>query len=530
MQRWNGWGNNDIELPLQPAALAFLEQRIGPGITPHDASLDDCCQQLAASRLNTTAFTTDPATRLRHSVGQSLPDWLRLRHGVPGSVTDAVATVQNEDALRAVLQQASSLGARVIPFGGGTSVVGHLTPPADDRPTLTINLQQHCRLRHLDSTDQLALFDAGVSGPLLESQLRSHGYTLGHFPQSFEFSTLGGWIATRSSGQQSHRYGRIEQMFAGGRVLQARGELNLPPFPASAAGPDLRELILGSEGRLGLISQAWVRVHQQPQQERFLAVFFPDWSTASAAARQLAQSELAFSMLRLSNAAETQTLLLQAGHANAIRWLERYLRWRGCAEQKCLMLIGISGTTHHCQQMSQEVLAFCRQRHGVYAGRQIGEAWRKNRFRNVYLRNTLWQHGYAVDTVETACTWHRTSAMMHAIEQSAHNALLRCNERVHAYTHLSHVYPSGSSIYSTFMYRLSADYDTNLQRWHMLKTAVSHAIAEQGGTISHQHGIGKDHQPWLAAEKSEPGMQMLRQLLADADPDGLYDNGNLLGS
>lgn len=527
MQRWNGWGNTDIEVPLQPAALAFLQQTLGPGISPHDASLSDCSKQVPASRLADTDFDTDAANRLRHSTGQSLPDWLRLRHGVIGSVTDAVSTIHNEDELRAVLQRAGKRGARVIPFGGGTSVVGHLTPPADDRPSLTINLQAHCRLRQFNETDQLALFDAGVTGPLLEAQLHSHGYTLGHFPQSFEFSTLGGWIATRSSGQQSHRYGRIEQLFAGGRVLQSRGDLQLTPFPASAAGPDLREAVLGSEGRLGVISQAWVRVRKRPAEEWFQAIFFPHWQAGCDAARQLAQSDTAFSMLRLSNAGETRTLLLQAGHGNQIAWLERYLRWRGCADQKCLLLLGISGEAAQNRHAAAETLAICRRHDGINIGRQIGAAWRKNRFRNVYLRNSLWQHGYAVDTVETACRWSQTSAMVHAIEQSAHNALLKFNERVHAYTHLSHVYTSGSSVYSTFMYRLSADYEENFSRWQALKTAVTHAIAEQGGTISHQHGVGKDHQPWLVAEKGERGNALLRAMIADSDPDGHFNNGNL---
>lgn len=530
MQRWNGWGDADIELPLQPAALAFLQQTLGPGTPMADASLQSCCEQLPASRLTGSRLNCDPAARLQHSHGQSLPDWLRLRHGVIGPVTDAVVTVQTEAELRDALQQARQHDARVIPFGGGTSVVGHLQPAAGDRPSVTLNLQRHCRLRQLRDVDRLALFDAGVSGPLLEAQLRAHGYTLGHFPQSFEFSTLGGWIATRSSGQQSRRYGRIEQLFAGGRVLQDEDDLDLPPFPASAAGPDLRELVLGSEGRLGVISQAWVRIRPLPAHEQFNAVFFPDWANAVQAARQLAQSDLTFSMLRLSNAAETRTLLLQAGHVNPIRWLERYLRWRDCAENKCLMLIGFSGNAHACRQQEAEALALCRRHGGINTGRPIGEAWRKNRFRNVYLRNTLWQHGYAVDTVETACTWQQTSAMVHAVEQAAHNALLPWGERVHAYTHLSHVYSSGSSVYSTFMYRLSQDYEQNLARWRQLKHAVSDAIAGQGGTISHQHGVGVDHQHWLAREKSAAGMQLLRATIAAADPAQRFDNGNLLSS
>lgn len=533
MQRWNGWGHQDIDVPLRPAALAFLTAQLGAGIRPVDAELDAVCAAIPPSRLDNHMLMhlgarVEPAQRLRHSCGQSLPDWLRLRHGRPGSVVDAVVEARNEDHLIAILAQAKDRGLRVIPVGGATSVVGHLTPPADDRPTLAINLQSHSRLRALDHNNHLALFDAGVSGPLLEAQLHSHGYTLGHFPQSFEFSTLGGWIATRSSGQQSRRYGRIEQLFAGGRVLQATQALELPPFPASAAGPDLREWVLGSEGRLGIISQAWVNVRSKPAYERFHAIFLPHWQQAVDAARSLAQSDIPFSMLRLSNATETQTLLRQAGHETSIAWLERYLRWRGCGQDKCLLLLGFTGETTPCRRAERDAGDLLRPFGAVAVGTRMGEVWKQNRFRSVYLRNTLWQHGYAVDTVETACTWQQTSNMMHAIENAARKALATDGEQVHAYTHLSHVYSSGSSVYSTFMYRLTADYQHNLQRWQQLKTAVSDAIAEHGGTISHQHGVGHDHEPWLRKEKGTIGCDWLQTVIDRADPDGIFDSGNLL--
>lgn len=534
MQRWNGWGHQDIDVPLRPAALAFLTAQLGAGIRPVDAERAAVCAAIPPSRLDNNMLMhlgarTDPALRLRHSCGQSLPDWLRLRHGVPGQVCDAVVEARNEDHLVAILAHAQERGLRVIPVGGATSVVGHLNLPADDRPTLAISMQSHSRLRAIDHTNRLALFDAGVSGPPLEAQLHSHGYTLGHFPQSFEFSTLGGWIATRSSGQQSRRYGRIEQLFAGGRVLQATEALELPPFPASAAGPDLREWVLGSEGRLGIISQAWVNVRSKPTYERFHAIFLPDWQQAVAAARTLAQSDIPFSMLRLSNTAETQTLLRQAGHETSITWLERYLRWRGCGTEKCLLLLGFTGEADQCRRAERDTRDQLQPFGAVAVGTRMGEVWKQNRFRSVYLRNTLWQYGYAVDTVETACTWQQTSNMMHAIEQAARTALASDGEQVHAYTHLSHVYRSGSSVYSTFMYRLTADYEHNLERWQRLKTAVSNAIAEQGGTISHQHGVGHDHEPWLRKEKGSTGCDWLQAVIDRADPHGLFDTGNLLG-
>ncbi|HJV73708.1 MAG TPA: FAD-binding oxidoreductase, partial [Noviherbaspirillum sp.] len=416
----------------------------------------------------------------------------------------------------------------VIPYGGGTSVVGHLTAQQDERPVLTMNLSRLSQLIDLDTVAQLATFGAGIAGPDLEAKLRARGYTLGHFPQSFEYSTLGGWVVTRSSGQQSLRYGRIEQLFAGGRVETPSGTLEIPSFPASAAGTDLREMVLGSEGRLGILTEATVRITPLPASEEFHAVFFPDWLTAEDAIRTLAQAKLPLSMLRLSNATETLTTLMLAGHKNLIGWLERYLRWRGCGEGKCLLLIGVTRTNETNGTALQEALRIARSRHGVHVGQAIGRKWKQNRFRNVYLRNALWRHGYAVDTVETAADWPKVGNMMHAVEHAAAHALEAEGERVHAYTHLSHVYAQGASVYSTFAYRLTGNYERDLARWQKLKAAICKTIVECGGTISHQHGVGTDHAPYLQAEKGELGIGAMRELFRHFDPQGLMNPGKLI--
>ncbi len=208
---------------------------------------------------------------------------------------------------------------------------------------LTLSLARMNQLLALDEQSRLATFGPGASGPQVESQLRARGYTLGHFPQSWELSTLGGWVASRSSGQQSLRYGRIEQLFAGGSLETFAGTLEIPTFPASAAGPDLRELVLGSEGRFGVISQVKVRVTPVAEQERFYAVFLPDWTRALQAIRELVQARIPLSMLRLSNAVESETQLALAGHPRQIAWLEKYLAWRGAGAGKCLMTFGVTG-------------------------------------------------------------------------------------------------------------------------------------------------------------------------------------------
>jgi alkyldihydroxyacetonephosphate synthase len=531
-RRWNGWGDASVNETLKPEALAFLAQAIGAGGPRADAPLHAALAQIEAqpTRLPPHPLVdTGAQARLRASFGQSMHDWLRLRFGVLGRVTDGVAQPVDAAEVRALMDWAAAHGVQVLPAGGATSVAGHLTP-VGDRPVLTLNLGRMMRLLDLDPVAQLARFEAGVAGPDLEAQLRVHGFTLGHFPQSFELSTLGGWIVTRSSGQQSARYGRIEQLFAGGTLQTPAGEWILPTFPASAAGPDLREWVLGSEGRIGVLTEATVRVTRAPVAEAFVGVFFPDWASGLAAVRELAQAKLGLSMLRLANPAETHTTLQMAGHAKAIAWLERMLSWRGAGEGKCLLFAGFTGASAGQVGALRRAAARVWKRHGgVSTGTMLGRKWAARRFAGVYLRNALWDAGYAVDTMETACDWPRVDGMQRALEDAGRAALARHGERTHCYTHLSHVYAQGSSVYSTFVYRIGAGYDEALARWQSLKTAVGDAIVAHGGTITHQHGVGKDHARWLAAEKGATGMAAIAAMVREFDPQGVMARGNLLG-
>jgi alkyldihydroxyacetonephosphate synthase len=531
VRRWNGWGDETVETQLQPGARAFLAEAVGAGHPLHDAALPAVLAAIDAqpSRLPPhPKVSTHAEDRLRASFGQSLGDWLRLRFGVVGRVTDGVAFAENAADVRELLAWAASVGAVVLPCGGATSVAGHLSPPEGDRPVLTLSLARMRRLLQLDPLAQLATFEAGVAGPDLEAQLRAQGWTLGHYPQSFEYATLGGWIATRSSGQQSARYGRIEAMFAGGTIETPTGALRLPTFPASAAGPDLREWVLGSEGRLGVITDATVRVHRVPEREQFIGVFLPDFAHGEAAVRALAQARLGLSMLRLANPTETLTTLRLAGHERQIGWLERWLRWRGCGEGKVLLLAGFTGAAAQVNAMKSQAAAIWRLHGGVSTGTLLGRKWQANRFRGVYLRNALWAEGYAVDTMETAVDWPRVASTMQAMEAAGRDALAAFGERCHAYTHLSHVYPQGSSVYSTFVFRVGRDFSESWARWAALKQAVSEAIVRSGGTITHQHGVGKDHARFLPAEKGERGIAALQALVSHFDPHGVMASGNLL--
>ncbi len=530
MRRWNGWGDDATSMELKPGAQAMLQERLGPGHPGQDAERKALLKQIAPSRIGRhKGIKTDASTRLSMALGESYADWIRKRFGALPPVPDGVAFPENREDVRALLDLAQAKDWVVIPFAGGTSVAGHLDCPVSTRPILSVNLGHLNQLLSIDTEAQLATFGAGTPGPALEEQLRTHGYTLGHFPQSFEYSTVGGWVVTRSSGQQSLRYGRIEQLFAGGHMETPVGPLSIPTLPASSAGPDLRELVMGSEGRFGILTEATVRITPLPQHESFHAIFLPDWHSAVAAVRSLVQRKLPLSMLRLSNAVETETNLTLAGHAALIGTMEKYLALRGCGQGKCLLMLGVSADERTARHALKEARRHLGDHGAVYIGTAMGAKWAQNRFKGPYLRNTLWDAGYSADTIETAVDWPRVTETMQAMEQAARDVFAEYGEPVHAFTHLSHLYPQGSSIYSQYVWPTApGGFAPNFERWQKLKAAVAQAIADHGGTVSHQHGVGRDHAAHLEVEKGPLGMATLADLCRHFDPKKIMNPGKLL--
>lgn len=507
----------------------FLRDRIGQATPLPDVDMASVIAKVPATRLPPhDLVVTKAEDRLRHARGQSLPDWLAMRSGDFGVFPDGVAYPETGDEVAQLLAYAAKHKVVVIPYGGGTSVAGHINPTASDKPVLTIDVGRMNRLLELDEESQIATFGAGTPGPQVESQLRARGYTLGHFPQSFELSTLGGWVASRSSGQQSLRYGRIEQMFAGGSIETPKGRMDIPTIPASSAGPDIREMIMGSEGRMGIITDVKVRVTPLAEKEKFYVIFYPDWKSAKDAARKLVQSKIQLSMLRLSNAIETETQLALAGHEKLIALLEKFLSIRGAAEGKCMMTLGITGSKAQCSASLSQVKKMTSAYGGIYTGTHLGDKWAEKRFNMPYLREALWEKGYAVDTLETATDWDNVDNLLNKIENSLRHGLEDKNEKVHVFTHLSHFYSQGCSIYTTYVFRNADSYQSTLAHWQKLKSTTSEIIVNNRGTISHQHGVGKDHAPYMPVEKGELGMGAIRALVNEFDPDGMLNPGTLL--
>jgi alkyldihydroxyacetonephosphate synthase len=529
MRRWNGWGDDETHYPLPAPALHFLKNILGEGDCSPDANLEEVIRTVPDSRLwDNPKITTDPEKRLCHARGQSLPDWVALKSGQIVTFPDGVAYPTSEEDIREIFKLANETEVTLIPYGGGTSVVGHINPIHGDRPVLTIDLSRMNQLLNLDGTSQLATFHAGIAGPEIEATLRKHGYTLGHFPQSFELSTLGGWIATRSSGQQSYYYGRIENLFAGGHLESPAGPLDLPPHPASAAGPDLRHFILGSEGRMGILTRAIVRVRPLPEREHFYGVFFRNWESGMEAVRKAVQEDCSLSMLRLSDPQETETTLILSGRERLIRIANRGLKILKYGNERCLLIFAATGEERKVSQTLKQASSIFRSHGGLPAISMIGEMWRKSRFLSPYLRNTLWEAGYAIDTLETAIAWSSVADLHKDIKDSMQQAASSIELPILIFAHLSHTYRDGASIYVTFIFPRDPDPERLLQNWRHLKETASQTIVKKGGTISHQHGVGLDHAIYFESEKGPLGIDVLDAVCRTFDPRCLLNPGKLL--
>ena len=528
MRRWNGWGDETVTLDVPQSAVEFIQSKLGKGSLVHDVSMQEAVAMVPPSRLPDHALLNkDTFGRLRHSIGESLPDMIAVRGGtIPGYV-DAVAYPTTDGEVRQVLGLAKDTGAAVIPYGGGTSVVGHLDPSGLDRPVISLDMGRHSAMLEFDGKGCLATFGAGIAGPDIEANLRAKGFTLGHYPQSWELSTMGGWVASRSSGQFSLGYGRIESLFVGGVMETPLGRLEMLPHPASAAGPSVKEAVLGSEGRMGVITRCTVKISPLPEVEEFYGAFFPDQDRAMAAVREMAQAGLNLTMMRLSLPRETETSLNLSGGGQNIEILKKYLEWRGVRQDMCMLLYGICGSKVRAHWTIKAAKAVIRRHAGVGVGQTPGRKWHKDRFRLPYVRNNLWDLGYAADTLETAVPWKDVTRTVGAVEKALRTGLEHLGEKVHVFTHLSHIYPNGSSIYTSYVFRLGADPAETLERWRILKTAASQALVECKGTISHQHGVGLDHKPYLPAEKGPLGMDVIKAQCRAVDPEGMMNPGKL---
>jgi alkyldihydroxyacetonephosphate synthase len=530
--RWWGWGDPAHDAALPEHALPWLRDRVGlddrvtPPVALDDvrlapAQLPDGLRDRLVAVAGADGVRDDRAARVLHAAGKSYPDLVRLRAGDGAGAPDVVVLPADRGAVRRVLQACAEARVAVVPFGGGTSVVGGVEPLRDGHAAVvTLDLGRLDGLEGLDERSQTAVVQAGTRGPALEQALGARGYTLGHFPQSFEFVSVGGCVATRSAGQASTGYGRIDELVVGLRAVAPAGEIDLRARPASAAGPDLRELLVGSEGTLGVITSIALRVRLRPERRRYEGFMLPSLAAGVEALRALAQQDLAPDVTRLSDEAETEMSLALAGATGLKgRVAQAYLGLRG-VEHGCLAIMGWEGDAERVRTRRDEAAAVLGRAGAVALGQGPGRSWDRARFAAPYLRDDLLGRGVMVETLETAGQWAGLLDLYKAVggALAAHAPLVAC--------HVSHVYPTGASLYFTFLAR--ARRGEELEQWRRAKAAATDAIVAAGGTITHHHAVGRDHAPWLQAEVGSSGVALLRAAKAELDPGGILNPGKLL--
>jgi alkyldihydroxyacetonephosphate synthase len=514
MSTFAHWGDPSDAVALPESVRRLLGAALKPRADaappkPQPATLTG--EHLAAMRRVCSEVDDGDAARLGHAAGMSTVDLLALRAGDVTTAPDAVLRPAGHDEVLAVLRAASEHRIAVVPFGGGTSVVGGLRAArAGFAGVVALDLTRLDRLVGIDATSRTATFQPGVRGPRAEELLAGHGFTLGHHPQSFHYATLGGFAATRSSGQASAGYGRFDQLVLALRAATPRGTLVAGRAPQSAAGPDLRQMLLGSEGAFGVITELTVQVRPVPATRRYAGWAFPSFADGCRAVRALAQDGPVPTVVRLSDEMETAT--------NAA--VDPAMDGRGA-----VAVVGFEGTAGDVSAREAGAGERLRAAGGTPLGEGPGVAWLAGRYRGPYLRDALLDEGALVETLETATFWHRLPQTYSAVRAALVDTLTGLGTPPIVMCHVSHVYPAGASLYFTVVAGQAEDPVT---QWRTAKAAASDAIVATGATISHHHGVGTDHLAWYAEEIGPVGVAVLRAVKDAVDPAGILNPGILL--
>jgi alkyldihydroxyacetonephosphate synthase len=536
--KWWGWGDpsRTVELPLH--ALEFMRAELGVSgersrpagfeqMQVSEPALPRKAAQGLADLLGPEWLHEDRLSRVTHAAGKGYPDLVRLRAGDATSAPDAVVYPDNADEVRAVLDICASEHIAVVPFGGGTSVVGGVEPVRDGNSgVVSLDLARMATLDGVDERSLTADFGPGMRGPQVEEALGARGFTLGHFPQSFEYATVGGCVATRSAGQASTGYGSIEKLVCGLRCVTPAGEIELPAIPATAAGPGLRQLLVGSEGVLGVITQATLKIRPAPQERRYEGWMFRTFDDGVEAFRALEQHGVVPDVARLSDEDETRlSLALAGGDSLKQRAGLRYVRARGYSGG-CLVVLGFEGERTEVARRAALAGRLLRRLGGLSLGSGPGKAWERGRYEGPYLRDALLDRGVMAETLETAHEWSRLLELYGAVRGAIHGALQARGTPGLVMCHVSHLYPNGASLYFTFL--AGQERGAELDQWRTVKAAACDAITGAGGTITHHHAIGRDHAAWMPREVGKLGVALLESVKHRLDPAGIMNPGKLL--
>jgi alkyldihydroxyacetonephosphate synthase len=479
-------------------------------------------------------FSDGRYERASHALGKAYRDVVRGFYGKFDDPPDLVAFPKDESEIEAVLSWAEAEGAAVIPFGGGTSVCGGVEPRVGEQSVVSLDLRRLDRVLEVDPQSLAARIQAGATGPGLEDQLREHGLTLRHFPQSFEYSTLGGWVATRAGGHFATLETHIDDLVESVRAITPRGTWESRRLPGSGAGPSPDRMLIGSEGILGVIAEAWVRVRPRPEFKVSAGVEFGDFKQAAEAVREIAQAGLYPANCRLLDAAEAELTGAGDGSAN-------------------LLILGFESADHPVDAGMDRALDIARGHNGTSGdirtssptGRKpvdptgnrpvdgAADTWRRAFLLAPYLRDRFVACGVLSETFETAITWDRFEEFHATVMETTRRAVSEVSgvpadgpgaPRVSC--RLTHVYPDGAAPYFTVL--APAIRGGEVEQWDEIKAAVSEVLIDAGGTITHHHAVGRDHRPWYDRQRPAPFAAALRAIKAELDPAGMLNPGVLI--
>jgi alkyldihydroxyacetonephosphate synthase len=549
--KWWGWGEEGVFFTDEgkPELAPFIERVLGLDVRqPGTGAMAFEDLEIPAAELparlradleaavGPEQVSTADRDRLVHGRGKSLTDLICQRRGDVGRIPDVVVRPASEDEVTAIVNAALDEDAVVIPFGGGSSISGSLQAESGEtRAVISIDMGRLNQVLWLDATSQLACVQAGVFGPDLERQLNAQGWTCGHFPDSFTHSTLGGWIATRSSGMQSDRYGDVAELTRGLRVVTPSGILAVRPVPSTSTGPSVREMVLGSEGRLGVITEATIHVRRVPPERRILGYLFPSWAAGLAAMRDIAASEASPSVTRVSDAHESAFSFATRKAPTPLdriksKALQAFLRRREWdLEAMCLSFIGYEGTGNHVAAQRRLSERIVKHHGGLCIGRSPGELYDQKKFDTPYIRDFLLDRGAPADVSETSAPWGELQTLYNNVMAAGHGAFDQLGVPGYLMCHLSHSYHAGACLYFTFALNPPKERDA-LEDYGVVKSAIQQAFVDSGATLSHHHAVGTEHAQWLEDDISAPGVAMLRALFEGTDPGANLNPGKIVAA
>jgi len=534
--KWWGWGVEGVAFnpDNKPAFAPFVKKAVGldlsvPAVPPVEfadlvlpsSTIDDDFLGKLAAIVGADNAITENESRLIHTYGKSIRDLIRIRASDLPRMPDVVLYPADEDQVARIVELAVAQNAVVIPFGGGSNIAGSLTPNAGEaRVVISLDLGLLNNVVSIDEGSGLARIQAGAQGPRIEEQLNERGWTMGHFPDSFTHSTLGGWVATRSSGMQSDKYGDIADITRGLRMVRPNGVVSIRPVPSASTGPSVREMILGSEGRLGVITEVTVQVHRLPEVREINGYLFPNWEAGIAAMHEISESDAHPTVTRVSDARESGFSFATGKEKTGFdpqKVLMAFLEKRGWdLEGINLSFIGFEGSKSHVAYEKKIVARIVKKHGGLGVGKGPGVLYDQKKFDTPYLRDFLLDRGAAADVSETAAPWSRLNEIHDAVYAAANAAYEQIGTPGWIMSHLSHSYHSGACLYFTFAF--VHDGENAIAQYDVVKSAIQQAFVDHGGTISHHHGVGREHSPWLEEDISTEGVALMRGLFESADP------------